>query len=222
MRAPASCRILLGQTRPCRFRRAGGRHARESRPRRAGRVHARADTATDAGAGCPAAAPRFVAHGAALALAFALLTVMHVVLGELVPKIISLERAGARRSLDRRTALLLVSECLSPGRSSARRHEPRGRPRPGRGATVGRPFRAALQRRVAAFKFNQARERGILAPSEERFMLGAMSLGQLRVREIMVPRPDVYALPVDAQLERNARAFCRHRNDPASLFTKPT
>ena len=42
----------------------------------------------------PGSRTAILAHGAALALAFALLTMMHVVLGELVPKTISLERAG--------------------------------------------------------------------------------------------------------------------------------
>lgn len=41
----------------------------------------------------PGSRATLVAHGMALALAFAMLTVSHVVLGELVPKIIALERA---------------------------------------------------------------------------------------------------------------------------------
>ena len=50
-------------------------------------------------------------------------------------------------------------------------------------------------------QIHQARERGLLAPGEERFMLGAMDLGQVRVREIMVPRPDVQALPVETAFD---------------------
>ncbi len=43
----------------------------------------------------PGSRASIVAHGAALAIAFGLLTMLHVVLGELVPKTISLERAGS-------------------------------------------------------------------------------------------------------------------------------
>ena len=56
------------------------------------------------------------------------------------------------------------------------------------------------------------RERGILVPSEERFMLGAIKLGQLRVREIMVPRPDMHVLPIDAKLEDALKSSAQTNN----------
>ncbi len=49
----------------------------------------------------PGSRAALVAHAFAIALAFALLTVLHVVFGELVPKTISLERAS-------RAALLIA------------------------------------------------------------------------------------------------------------------
>jgi putative hemolysin len=145
------------------------------------------------------------AHSLALALAFALLTVLHVVFGELVPKTISLERA-ARASLviarpfswylhtfrwaidllegvSRRVVRALGVRTHAAGHTLAHSSE-------------------ELQ-----IQIRQARERGLLAPGQERFMLSAMELGQLRVREIMVPRPDVHALPVESSLDEVLALF---------------
>ncbi len=145
-----------------------------------------------------------LAHGAALALAFALLTVMHVVFGELVPKTISLERAG-RASLLIARPFYWYLNAFRPAigllESLSRRVVRALGVSPSAGHSV--PHSAEeLQ-----IQIQQARERGILAASEERFMLGAMELGQLRVREIMVPRPDVHALPVTAQLAETLALF---------------
>jgi putative hemolysin len=151
--------------------------------------------------GNPAA---IVAHAVALALAFALLTTMHVVLGELVPKTISLERAG-------RAALVIARPFywyLNAFRPAISVLE-------GLSSSVVRALGVAPSAghtlphssEELQIQINQARERGILAPSEERFMLGAMTLGQLRVREIMVPRPDMHALPVEAQLDETLALF---------------
>ena len=41
----------------------------------------------------------------------------------------------------------------------------------------------------------QARDRGLLPASEVKFIQNAMELGQVQVREMMVPRPDMHALP---------------------------
>ena len=56
-------------------------------------------------------------------------------------------------------------------------------------------------------QIQQARERGLLAAGEERFILSAIDLGQLRVSEIMVPRPDVHALPAEANLDATLALF---------------
>ena len=62
-------------------------------------------------------------HAVSLAIAFLLLTILHVVLGELVPKSISLQRAGPR-GLAGGAALPVVSGRISAGDRSARRGEP--------------------------------------------------------------------------------------------------
>jgi CBS domain containing-hemolysin-like protein len=47
----------------------------------------------------------------------------------------------------------------------------------------------------------QVHERGILREGEEKILQSAIELGNLQVREIMVPRPDMHTLPADAGLE---------------------
>ena len=146
----------------------------------------------------------FLVHGASLALSLLFLTVLHVVLGELVPKSVSLARAE-------RVALLVALPLrwflrtfrwaidLLDGMSS-RMVRALG-VHPGQSHTV--PHSAEeLQ-----IQIQQARERGLLAPGQERFILSAIELGQIQVREIMVPRPDMHTLPIEAPLDEVMRAF---------------
>jgi putative hemolysin len=53
----------------------------------------------------------------------------------------------------------------------------------------------------------QARERGLLAAGEEKFIVSAIELGQIQVREIMIPRPDMHTLAVESDLNEVMRAF---------------
>jgi len=56
-------------------------------------------------------------------------------------------------------------------------------------------------------QIQQARERGLLAAGEEKFILSAIELSQIQVREIMVPRPDMHTLPIESSLDDVMRAF---------------
>lgn len=147
----------------------------------------------------PGSKAALLAHSLALALAFALLTFLHVVLGELVPKTISLERAARAALIIARpfSWYLNTFRWVIAALDGASRNVVRA---------LGVAPHAAGHTMVHSaeeleIQIHQARERGLLAPSEERFMLSAMDLGQLQVREIMVPRPDVQALPVEAKLD---------------------
>jgi CBS domain containing-hemolysin-like protein len=64
----------------------------------------------------------------------------------------------------------------------------------------------------------QARERGLLGAREEKFVQGALELGQLQVREIMVPRPDVHALPVGATLSELLQLFARTQRSRIPVY----
>lgn len=144
------------------------------------------------------------AHGVALVLAFGLLTTLQVTFGELVPKGLSLARAE-------RVALLvarpfywflhtfrwaidlldgLADKVLLPlGVTGAQSH------------TVV-PTTEELQ-----VILQQAREGGLLPATEVQFIQNAMELSGVQVREIMVPRPDMHVLPIDASLDDVMRMF---------------
>jgi len=145
-----------------------------------------------------------VAHGLALAGAFALLSALHVVIGELVPKTVSLARAE-------RVALLIARPFrwflntfrwaidLLDGVSGAIVKA--------MGIAAPSGHGVAHSTEELQIQIQQARERGLLAPGEEKFILSAMELGQVQVREIMVPRPDMHLLPVEASLDEVLRVF---------------
>ena len=152
----------------------------------------------------PGVRATLIAHGLALAAAFALLSVLHVVIGELVPKTISLARAERVALMVARPfswflttfrwAIDLLDGLSGVIVKSLGVAEP---PVPGTPHST-----EELQ-----IQIQQARERGLLAAGEEKFIVSAIELGQVQVREIMVPRPDMHTLPVESTLDEVMRAF---------------
>src|SRR4029077_4389737 len=67
-------------------------------------------------------------------------------------------------------------------------------------------------------QIQQARERGLLAAGEEKFILSAIELAQIQVREIMVPRPDMHTLPVESTLDDVMRAFATTQRSRIPVF----
>jgi putative hemolysin len=145
-----------------------------------------------------------IAHSLALALAFLLLTVMHVVLGELVPKTISLQRAE-------RVALLVARPFhwfLHTFRWAIDLLDRMAR-RVTHALGVAAPHSHTLVHSAEELQIliQQARERGLLALVEESFIQRVIEMGQLQVREIMVARPDMHRLAVNASLEEVMKVF---------------
>jgi putative hemolysin len=158
----------------------------------------------DLWSGTPGKYSVLVAHAVALTCAFILLSVLHVVVGELVPKTVSLARAERVALLVARPfrwflstfhwAIALldnISSLLVKALGISVKHG------------HGDPHTAEeLQ-----IQIQQARERGLLGPGEEKFILSAIEIGQVQVREIMIPRPDMHTLSVEASLDEVMRAF---------------
>ncbi|HKQ88052.1 MAG TPA: hemolysin family protein [Candidatus Acidoferrales bacterium] len=144
------------------------------------------------------------AHGVALVLAFGLLTVLQVTFGELVPKGLSLARAE-------RVALLVARPFywflhtfrwaidLLDGFA-----EKVLRPL---GVTGAQSHTAVRSTEELQAILQQAREGGLLPATEVQFIQNSMELSGIQVREIMVPRPDMHVLPIDASLDDVMRMF---------------
>ena len=157
----------------------------------------------------------FIAHAVALTLAFALLSALHVVLGELVPKTLSLERAERVALLIAlpfqaflntfRWAIHLLDKISTVIISAL-------------GVTAPQGHAVAHSTEELQIQIQQARERGLLGAGEEKFIVSAIELAQVQVREIMVPRPDMHTLPVESSLEEVMRAFATTQRSRIPVF----
>src|SRR6266581_772767 len=165
--------------------------------------------------GTPGARSAWIAHGAALALAFFLLTGMHVVLGELVPKSVSLGRAERVALLSARPFHWFL-QTFRPAidlLDGISRRIVRAM-----GVTATHSHTVVHSAEELQVQIQQARERGLLTRGEERFILSAIELGQVQLREIMVPRPDMHALPADATLDDVMRTFATTQRSRIPVF----
>ena len=136
-------------------------------------------------------------HGIAIVVAFALITFLHVILGELVPKSLALQRAEQ--------VALAVAGPMDVF------------------LTVSRPFLFVMSRAAGVVlrifgsrKIRQgpihspdelklivtaSRQFGQIPPFQEEVIHQALELENITVREVMVPRPDIFSLPGDLTLE---------------------
>ncbi len=140
---------------------------------------------------------KLYAHGVGIAFAFALITYVTVVLGEIVPKTIALQRAD-------RVALAIAGPMDVF-------------------ITVGRPFLRLISKSASVvlrgFGARQIREANVHSPEELKLMVTAsrrigllpaiqedmvhraLELGNITVREIMVPRVAIFSLPSEMPVE---------------------
>ncbi|MGC2418946.1 MAG: hemolysin family protein [Candidatus Acidiferrales bacterium] len=145
-----------------------------------------------------------LAHAIALVVVFGLLTFLQVVFGELVPKGLSLARAE-------RVALLIARPFhwfLRTFSWAIDLFDTTSEKIVGMLGIVA-PHSHTLVRSVEELQVmvQQARDRGVLAERDAQFVQNAIELGQVQVREVMVPRPDVHALPAEAGLDEAMRMF---------------
>jgi putative hemolysin len=154
-------------------------------------------------------------HLISLAMAFLVLTVLHVVLGELVPKSISLQRAGhvallVARPFQWYLGVFRPAIDLLDGSS---RWILRGL-----GLSTRQSHTLVHSAEELQIQIQQARERGLIGAEEERLILGAIELDGLQVRELMVPRPDVHSVTADAGLDDVMRVFVTTQRSRLPVF----
>lgn len=139
-----------------------------------------------------------VVHGLAVVFAFVLITYFEVVLGELVPKALALQRAerialAVAGPVD--VFLRMTRPALVVMNASAR--------------IVLRVFRAPLRGEVAAHSPEElklmataTRRVGLLPKFQEEMIHRAIELKDVVISEIMTPRGKIFSLPADMALEQ--------------------
>ena len=144
-----------------------------------------------------AAHPGLVAHSGAVLLAFCCITYLEVVVGEIVPKSLALQRAE-------RIALAVAG----PIDLFIRITRPVVRLLNGSAALVLRLFRAPLRGEAGAHSPEElklmttaTRRLGLLPVYQEEIVHRALELGEVSASEIMTPRTRIFSLPVDMPLE---------------------
>lgn len=137
------------------------------------------------------------AHGAAVVLAFAGITYFEVLLGELVPKSLALQRAE-------RIALAVAG----PMDVFIRMTRPAVKLMNGSATLVLRAFRAPLRAETAVHSPEEiklmataTRRFGLLPALQEDIIHRAIEFNQVAVSEIMTPRGKIFSLPADMPLE---------------------
>jgi putative hemolysin len=137
------------------------------------------------------------AHGIAIVLAFTLITCLHVILGELVPKSLALQRAeqvalAVAAPMD--VFLTLFRPLLfAMSRAAATVLRTFGSPK-ARHGTIHSPDELKL---IAT----ASRQFGQIPPFQEEMIHHALELEDITVRQVMVPRPDIFSLPGDLSLD---------------------
>jgi CBS domain containing-hemolysin-like protein len=140
---------------------------------------------------------RFYGHGIALTLAFIIITYMHVLLGELVPKSLALhraERVALAVAGPMEFFMSLAHPFLVLMNKSAN--------------VVLRGFGSRIMREGGVHSPEElklivtaSRRVGLLPEAQEAMIHNALELGNLTVREIMVPRHNIFSLPADMPVE---------------------
>jgi putative hemolysin len=138
------------------------------------------------------------AHTIAIVIAFSLITYMHVLLGELVPKTLALQRAeqvALAVAAPMEAFLTLTRPILFFMRRS--------------GGLALRLFGAQPSRRGGAVHspdelkliVTASRQFGQIPEFQEEMIHSAIELDSITVREVMVARPDIFSLPSDLMLD---------------------
>ncbi len=154
------------------------------------------------------------AHGAAVVAAFALITYFHVILGEVVPKSVSLQQAE-RVALAVAGPLDVFMTVFSPflkfmARSSRFVLRLFG----------SRELRAGRVHSPEELKLivTASRRFGLIPPLQEEMIHRALELETVTVREIMVPRVDIFSLPADMPLDEAFKRVVEEQHSRVPVY----
>lgn len=156
----------------------------------------------------PTGKAAYVAHGIAIAFAFAGITFLHIVLGELMPKMIALERSEGLALLAARPLELFAKVFRAPLWVFNRTGNVLGRLL---GLESTLQHTAVYSEAELRQLVDISRESGHLRAEERRLIHKVFEFSDTLVREAMVPRPAISALSAECTLEDINKAFQQHR-----------
>jgi CBS domain containing-hemolysin-like protein len=163
----------------------------------------------------PAPIAATTSHSIAVAIAFAIVTALHIVFGELAPKTIALERAEA-------TALLVVK----PTELFMKLFWPFIRVLNGAGQTVVRMLGLRSKGGHAMVHSEEelkmlvtaSQEAGVLEEDEEQMLHRVFGFGDLTAGQIMTPRTEVVAVAADAPRDAIIEVFAAGRHTRLPVY----
>jgi CBS domain containing-hemolysin-like protein len=137
-------------------------------------------------------------HGVAVVLAFSLVTFLHVVVGELAPKAVALDRPG-EIALFAARPLLIFSRVFRPvlklmngaGNLLIR----------GLGVRPANHAERVHSPQELQLLVQESRDAGAIRPYAARMMGNVMGISARRVRDVMVPRERILSIPRDIGVE---------------------
>jgi len=149
----------------------------------------------------------YIAHGAAVVIAFALITYLHIVIGELMPKMTALERAE-RLALIAARPLEFFAKVFRPLIWIFNKT----------GTNLGRLFglKSSLEHTAVYTEaelrqlIDVSRASGHLGAAEQRMINRVFEFSDTLVREAMIPRTAMAAISNDCSLEEIAKSFRKH------------
>jgi putative hemolysin len=151
---------------------------------------------------------------AAVALGFALITYLHVLVGELVPKSLALRRAEALATAVAPPMLLFIAVV-----------RPAVRLLKGSAAVILRGFDIPVTERAAVHSAEElklittaARRLGVLPKFQETLIHRAIELDDVPVREIMTPRQRIFSLPSNMPIEEASALVIEHMNSRVPVY----
>jgi putative hemolysin len=157
---------------------------------------------------------RLYAHGAAFVLAFAAITYFEVLLGELVPKALALHRADE-----------MALSVAGPMEFFIKLANPIVRLMNASAELVLRAFNAPVAHQGSVHSPEElklmataARRTGVLPEFEEVLIHRSLELDHTLTREIMTPRQQIFALPIDLPIEQASARIVAEMHSRVPVF----
>ena len=154
------------------------------------------------------------AHLAAVALGFALITYLHVLLGELVPKSLALRRAEYLAIAVAGPMLIFMTVTRPAVRLL--QQSARG---------VLYLFQVPMTHETSVHSPEElklittaARRMGVLPPFQERLIHRALELDEVPIREIMTPRQKIVSLPGNLLIEEASARVIDHQHSRVPVY----